>query len=190
MGNQESQPEQKIIRKKIIKQPQAHAQPQQPIVPQPRAQAPAQTAFPQRFVPPPTRTITTLMERPMSTKVSLKDADMMNINDRMEEFKQTQKKTEDEFLNTIKKEKESFYEKHKKNESHFQDELKEFELKYNPFRILHLEYNATEDDVKKAYRKFSLKYHPDKPTGDAKKFMMITQAYVYLLQKIKDMTGN
>ena len=60
----------------------------------------------------------------------------------------------------------------------------------NPFRILHLEYNATEDDVKKAYRKFSLKYHPDKPSGDAKKFMMITQAYVYLLQKIKEMKGN
>ena len=76
------------------------------------------------------------------------------------------------------------------NESHFQEELKEFELKYNPFRILHLEYNATEDDVKKAYRKFSLKYHPDKPTGDAKKFMIITQAYIYLLQKIKDMVGN
>ena len=192
MGNQESQPEQKIIRKKIIKpqQPQAPLQPQQPIAHQPRAQAPAQTAFPQRFVPPPTRAITTLMERPMSTKVSLKDADMMNINDRMEEFKQTQKKTEDEFLKTIETEKESFYEKHKKNESHFQDELKEFELKYNPFRILHLEYNATEDDVKKAYRKFSLKYHPDKPSGDAKKFMMITQAYVYLLQKIKEMKGN
>lgn len=190
MGNQESQPEQKIIRKKIIRPQQTQVPaPVPPPVPA-KQSAPAQTAFPQRFVPPPTRAITTLMERPMSTKVSLKDADMMNINDRMEEFKQTQKKTEDEFLNTIKKEKEIFYEKHKKNESHFQDELKEFELKYNPFRILHLEYNATEDDVKKAYRKFSLKYHPDKPTGDAKKFMMITQAYVYLLQKIKEMTGN
>jgi len=185
MGNQESQPQpqQKVIKKRIIR-------PVAPQAPTPQAPAPAQTAFPQRFVPPPTRAITTLMERPMSTKVSLKDADMMNINDRMEEFKQTQKRTEEEFLKTIEKEKESFYEKQKTKESQFQDELKEFELKYNPFRILHLEYNATEDDVKKAYRKFSLKYHPDKPTGDAKKFMMITQAYVYLLQKIKEMKGN
>ena len=192
MGNQESQPEQKVIKKRIIRPQQTQAPASVPIkqFASSQAQAPAQTAFPQRFVPPPTRAITTLMERPMSTKVSLKDADMMNINDRMEEFKQTQKKTEEEFLKTIEKEKESFYEKHKTKESQFQDELKEFELKYNPFRILHLEYNATEDDVKKAYRKFSLKYHPDKPSGDAKKFMMITQAYVYLLQKIKEMTGN
>ena len=96
MGNQESQPQQKIIKKRIIRQ--AHA----PIAP---TQAPvqSQTAFPQRFVPPPTRAITTLMDRPMSTKVSLKDADMMNINDRMEEFKQTQKRTEEEFLKTIDK---------------------------------------------------------------------------------------
>ena len=185
MGNQESQPQpqQKVIKKRIIRPVAPHAL-------TPQAPTPAQTAFPQRFVPPPTRAITTLMERPMSTKVSLKDADMMNINDRMEEFKQTQKRTEEEFLKTIEKEKESFYEKQKTKESQFQDELKEFELKYNPFRILHLEYNATEDDVKKAYRKFSLKYHPDKPSGDAKKFMMITQAYVYLLQKIKEMKGN
>ena len=190
MGNQESQPEQKIIKKRIIRQAPAPVPAFTKVSAPAQAQAQPQTAFPQRFVPPPTRVITTLMERPINTKMSLKDADMMNINDRMEEFKQTQKKTEDEFLKTIEKEKESFYDKHKKNESHFQSELKEFELKYNPFRILHLDYDATENDIKKAYRKFSLKYHPDKPTGDAKKFMMITQAYVYLLQKIKEMTGN
>jgi len=140
--------------------------------------------------PPPSREITTLMERPINTKISIKDADIMNINNKMEEFNVSMKKTEEVFLKNIEDEKKSFYEKQKMNESHFQEELKEFELKYNPFRILHLEYNATEDDVKKAYRKFSLKYHPDKPTGDAKKFMIITQAYIYLLQKIKDMVGN
>ena len=85
----------------------------------------------------------------------------------------------------LEKQKESFYQKQKSKQSQFDKELEEFEMKYNPFRILHLDYNATEDDVKKAYRRFSLKYHPDKPGGNAKKFMMITQAYVYLLQKIK-----
>ncbi len=186
MGNQESQPQQKIIKKNIIRQ--THPRPQHVV--QPLAHVPAQTIFPQLFVHPPVRERTALMERPINTKVSLKDADIMNINDRIDEFKQTQKRTEVEFIKTIEKEKDTFYEKQKRNESRFQDELKEFEIKYNPFRILHLEYDATEDDVKKAYRKFSLKYHPDKPTGDAKKFMMITQAYVYLLQKIKEMNGN
>jgi curved DNA-binding protein CbpA len=53
-----------------------------------------------------------------------------------------------------------------------------------------LDYNATEEDVKKAYRKFSLKYHPDRPDGNDKKFMMVSQAYIYLTQKLKEMQGN
>jgi curved DNA-binding protein CbpA len=44
--------------------------------------------------------------------------------------------------------------------------------------------------VKKAYRKFSLKYHPDRPDGNSKKFMMVSQAYIYLTQKLKEMKGN
>jgi len=130
------------------------------------------------------------MERPQSTKGSLKGVDIMNINQRMEEFKETQKNEEQRFLRDLEKQKEQFYEKQKSKESTFQDELKDFELKYNPFRILHLDYTANEDDVKKAYKKFALKYHPDKPGGNAKKFMMVSQAYVYLMTKIKEMSGN
>jgi len=149
-----------------------------------------QVAHPMQFVPPPKRDAMALMDRPQSTKGNLTDADMMNINQRMEEFKNSQKTEEKEFLQNLEKQKESFYEKQKSKQSQFEKELEDFELKYNPFRILHLDYNATEQDVKKAYRRFSLKYHPDKPGGNAKKFIMITQAYVYLLQKIKEMTGN
>lgn len=32
-------------------------------------------------------------------------------------------------------------------------------------------------EIKKAYRRLSLIYHPDKETGDEKKFMMIAKAY-------------
>ena len=82
--------------------------------------------------PPPSREITTLMERPINTKISIKDADIMNINNKMEEFNVSMKKTEEVFLKNIEDEKKSFYEKQKMNESHFQEELKEFELKFTP----------------------------------------------------------
>lgn len=32
-------------------------------------------------------------------------------------------------------------------------------------------------EIKKAYRKLSLIYHPDRETGDARKFMKITKAH-------------
>lgn len=39
---------------------------------------------------------------------------------------------------------------------------------------------ATKEQIKRAYKKLSLKYHPDKAEGDHKKFMKIAKAYTAL----------
>lgn len=40
--------------------------------------------------------------------------------------------------------------------------------------------SASMEEIKKAYRKLSLKYHPDKPSGSADKFKKINEAYQVL----------
>ena len=46
------------------------------------------------------------------------------------------------------------------------------------YDILTVKKDASFDEIKKAYRKLSLKYHPDKkPDGDADKFKQINEAY-------------
>ncbi|OQR66371.1 translocation protein SEC63-like [Tropilaelaps mercedesae] len=52
-------------------------------------------------------------------------------------------------------------------------------VKWDPYEILELEPGVTTAEIKKAYRKLSLIYHPDKG-GDDTKFMRIAKAYAAL----------
>ena len=45
------------------------------------------------------------------------------------------------------------------------------------YDILGVKKESTSDEIKKAFRKLSLKFHPDKPTGNEEKFKQINEAY-------------
>lgn len=53
------------------------------------------------------------------------------------------------------------------------------------YHILGVERSATDDDIKKAYRKLAHQYHPDKKGGDEARFKEINEAYQVLSDKRK-----
>ncbi|MEK9154728.1 MAG: DnaJ C-terminal domain-containing protein [Patescibacteria group bacterium] len=53
------------------------------------------------------------------------------------------------------------------------------------YKILDINKSASEEEIKKAFRKLAHKYHPDKSGGDEKKFKEINEAYQVLSNKEK-----
>ena len=47
----------------------------------------------------------------------------------------------------------------------------------DPYKILGVNKTASQDEIKKAYRKLSLQYHPDKNPEGTEKFKEIASAY-------------
>jgi DnaJ-class molecular chaperone len=57
-----------------------------------------------------------------------------------------------------------------------------FIYKMNPYEVLGINKDATESDIKKAYRKLAIKNHPDKG-GDPEKFKQVAEAYEILTKR-------
>ena len=135
-------------------------------------------------------------QNPMSNKIvpssnlDLRNVNYNNVNETIQKFQSQQEIDEQNFLKKQEEEKKKFYKSHNEKFDKFQQELNNFEKTYNPFKILKLNYDADETQIKKSYRKLSLKYHPDRPDGNEQKFQLITKAYIYLLNKIKETRGT
>lgn len=58
------------------------------------------------------------------------------------------------------------------------------------YKILGVSKTATDEEIRKAYKKLSMKYHPDRPDGDEEKFKLINEAYNILNDPVKRVQYN
>src|SRR5574344_1214516 len=57
--------------------------------------------------------------------------------------------------------------------------------KQDYYELLGVSKSASDDEIKKAFRKLAVKFHPDKDGGDEEKFKEINEAYEVLKDKQK-----
>ena len=62
----------------------------------------------------------------------------------------------------------------------------EYMTKRDYYEVLGVSKTASEDEIKKAFRKAAVKYHPDKEGGDEEKFKEVNEAYEVLKDKQND----
>lgn len=107
------------------------------------------------------------------------------------DFEERINREEQNFLRDLEEKKKNFYKNKEEQLNEFESELNDFEKNNNPFKILNISYEASESDVKNAYKKLALKYHPDKTELDKNvathQFKQITKAYIYLMKKFGDL---
>lgn len=113
----------------------------------------------------------------------LQDIDIHNINKKVDKYNDDEEQIAQKFFQQQEKLKKFFLKKQEERKNKFHNELSRFEGKYNPIKVLCLKNDEpTVDEIKKNYKLLCKKYHPDKG-GDESKFKLITQAYVYLMNK-------
>ena len=74
----------------------------------------------------------------------------------------------------------------RKRRDRFVKELNELKLdKVDPYQLFSLDKNFTLEQLKKTYKKYALRYHPDRPNGDEYKSKIITKVYMFLFEEYK-----
>ena len=101
------------------------------------------------------------------------------------DFEEQELNYEREFQTQEKIRKQKFREEQQKRREEYMKQIHSFKSSVDPYKLLKLPKNFTEDQLKNAYRKLVLITHPDRPNGSNEKFQIVTKAYMTLLEEYK-----
>jgi curved DNA-binding protein CbpA len=108
------------------------------------------------------------------------------INALTKHYKTEAEREEAEFKLEEERRRKEFLERQRARRANYNSKLEELERdQVDALRLFNLQANYTLDDLKQAYKKLAMRTHPDKPTGNAEQFQLVTKCYLSLLEKYK-----
>ena len=111
-----------------------------------------------------------------------------SIRDR---YTQLEAQMEEDFLREQEIQRQQFYKRQKQRRSKYEDELRSVNsIGIDALNLFGLKEEFSMSELKSAYRKLARVYHPDRPSGNEKKFQVITKAYMALMEDVKKKTAT
>jgi curved DNA-binding protein CbpA len=101
------------------------------------------------------------------------------------DFEKNEKLYEEQFINEESSRRARFREDQRKRRDSYMSQIKQFKSSVDPYQLLKLPKNFTENQLKNAYRKLVMITHPDRPGGSNEKFQLVSKAYMTLLEEFK-----
>jgi hypothetical protein len=117
----------------------------------------------------------------------LQTQEQLNTIDALSKHYKTEAEREEaEFKLEEERRRKQFLEKQRSRRAKYQAKLSELERdQVDSLKLFNLNNNYSMDDLKQAYKKLAIRFHPDKSTGNAEQFQLITKCYLSLLEKYK-----
>jgi curved DNA-binding protein CbpA len=110
----------------------------------------------------------------------------LNRSELVSRYETQEEKYEREFKAQQQTREQHFIEQQRTRRKKYETELNSFNKStINARKLFKLDDDYTGDQLKLAYKKLAMVYHPDRPTGDNQKFQVITKAYMALLEELK-----
>ena len=100
-------------------------------------------------------------------------------------FEEQEMQYEQEFEQQEKLRRQNFRNNQRSRRDEYMHELRKFKSSVDPYKLLKVRKDFTEEELKQAYRKLVLVSHPDRPNGSNEKFQIVTKAYMTLLEEFK-----
>ena len=106
-------------------------------------------------------------------------------------YTQLEQQMEQDFLREQEIQRQQFYQRQQSRRTTYEQELKTVnDIGVDSLSLFGLDEEFSMDELKSAYRKLARVYHPDRPSGNAKKFQVITKAYMALMEDVKKKTAQ
>lgn len=125
----------------------------------------------------------------LATLYNMNQSELQQLRIQLQKERDTNNRLQQELLTKLKRENEQIRQSVSQTQyrqvNDFINNVNSDYNKIDPYKILNLPKNFTEQQLKDSYKRLAIRFHPDRPNGSIHHFKIISDAYNELSEKLK-----